>query len=117
MAATTELQILESFRILSANFEQLPNFKNQMEEFGYNTEKMEEGKQIFIKTSDIYTKNQEANALEKQHYTIFSEGFSQLKTDYGKHRKVAKVALMNNAELWKAFEIDKPIPNTYLKIM
>ena len=113
----TELQLLESFRLLSENADKIPNFKAQMETFGYNEERMQQGKAIYDKAVKIYNENQQETALQKQAYTIFSDAYALLKENHQKHRRVAKVALMKNREFWKAFEIDKQAPLSYLKLM
>lgn len=117
MATTrrTEIQYLENYRLVFNNFNEVPDLKTEMEEFGYNDAKMQEGKALYDQVLALYNQNKQETAEEKEAYSKFSQAFDALSTSYSKHRKLAKVALMNRPDLWKSLAISGSASTSYLK--
>ncbi|QAR31806.1 hypothetical protein EQP59_05305 [Ornithobacterium rhinotracheale] len=114
---TSELQYLENYRVLFANLEEIKDLKTELADYGYDDTKIAEGKALFDDTQQLYDQNKQETAEEKEAYARFSDAFSHLKKTYGKHRKIAKVALMKKTELWKTLAIDGSLSAAYVKAM
>ncbi|SDE74846.1 hypothetical protein [Riemerella columbipharyngis] len=113
----SELQYLENYRLLFTNLEEVQDLKTELAEYGYNDTKIAEGKTLLDHTQQLYQQNKQETAEEKEAYAQFADAFSLLKKTYGKHRKVAKVALMKKTELWKSLAIDGSLSAAYLKAL
>ncbi|GIJ96987.1 hypothetical protein CAPN001_15560 [Capnocytophaga stomatis] len=111
---TSELLYLEKYRLVFANYEEMSELKSELEEYGYDSERMNEGKQLYLKTQSLYDKNIQETSEAKEAYAIFEQAFEQLMKAYGKHRKIAKVALMHKPEIWETFSIKGETPRAYL---
>ncbi|MCW0485975.1 hypothetical protein [Riemerella anatipestifer] len=114
---TTELQCLENYRLLFANLDEVQDLKTELEAYGYNDTKIQQGKALFSKTQQLYDQNKQETAEEKEAYAHFANAYNELKKNYNKHRKIAKVALMKKPELWKTLAIDGSASAAYLKNM
>ncbi|MDR7795605.1 hypothetical protein RIU45_11635 [Riemerella anatipestifer] len=114
---TTELQCLENYRLLFANLDEVQDLKTELEAYGYNDAKIQQGKALFSKTQQLYDQNKQETAEEKEAYAHFANAYNELKKNYNKHRKIAKVALMKKPELWKTLAIDGSASAAYLKNM
>ncbi|MRJ08550.1 hypothetical protein EDL99_06675 [Ornithobacterium rhinotracheale] len=113
----SELQYLENYRLLFTNLDEVQDLKTEMAEYGYDDTKIKEGKALFDKTQQLYNQNKQETAEEKEAYAQFADAFDTLKKAYGKHRKIAKVALMKRTELWKSLAIDGTLSAAYLKAL
>ena len=113
----TELQYLENYRQVFSNFSEVPELKSEMAEFGYDDAKMQEGKALYDEVLNLYNQNQKETSEEKEAYNKFSQALDALNTTYAKHRKLAKVALMNRPDLWKSLAIDGATSKAYLQWM
>lgn len=113
----SELQYLENYRVLFTNLEEVQDLKTELADYGYDDTKIAEGKALFDHTQQLYDQNKQETAEEKEAYAQFSDAFSTLKKAYSKHRKVAKVALINKPELWKTLAIDGSLSAAYVKAM
>ncbi|MCK0201220.1 hypothetical protein [Ornithobacterium rhinotracheale] len=113
----SELQYLENYRLLFTNLDEVQDLKTEMAEYGYDEEKIAEGKALFDKTQQLYNQNKQETTEEKEAYAQFANAFNSLKKTYSKHRKIAKVALMKRTELWKSLAIDGTLSAAYLKAL
>ncbi len=111
----TELQYLENYRQVFSNFSEVPDLKTEMAEFGYDDAKMQEGKALYDEVLALYNQNKQETAEEKEAYNKFSQAYDALNAAYAKHRKIAKVALMNRPDLWKSLAIAGATSKAYLQ--
>lgn len=111
----TEIQYLENYRLVFSNFSEVPDLKTEMEEFGYTDTKMQEGKALYDEVLALYNQNKQETAEEKEAYNKFSQAYDALNATYAKHRKIAKVALMNRPDLWKSLAINGAVSKAYLQ--
>lgn len=113
----SELHYLENYRLLFTNLDEVPTLKNEMAEYGYNDEKIAEGKKLYESTLALYNQNKQETSEERETSAKFATAYEALKKEYAKHRKIAKVALMNHPELWQTFSIKGTASDAYLKVM
>ncbi len=113
----SELEYLENYRLVFTNLSQVADIQAEMADYGYDQTAINEGKALFEKAQTLYDKRQTESAEERQAYDIFFEAFKQLKEQYKKDRKKAKVALMKQTELYEPFYLKKSIPQAYLKFI
>lgn len=111
----SELQYLENYRLLFSNLESVEALKTEMAEYGYNEEKIAKGKALYDKTKGLYEENKQETAEEREAYANFAQAYEELKKGYKKHRKIAKVALMKNTDIWRSLAIDGSLSQAYLK--
>ncbi|CEN39113.1 hypothetical protein [Capnocytophaga cynodegmi] len=111
---TSELLYLEKYRLVFANYDEISELKSELEEYGYDANRMNEGKQLYTKAQNLYDKNVQETSEAKEAYAIFEQAYEQLVKTYGKHRKAAKVALMHKMEVWETFSIKGETPRAYL---
>lgn len=90
----SELKYLENYRLLFVNLEEVQDLKSEMAEYGYDDQKIAEGKALYDKTQSLYNKNKQETAEEREAYAHFAQSYEEMKKSYAKHRKIAKVALM-----------------------
>ncbi len=113
----SELQYLENYRLVFTNLSQVAEIQTQMADYGYDETAINEGKALYEKAKTLYDVRQTESAEEKQAYDAFANTFEQLKEQYKKHRKKAKVALLKKANLYEPFHLKKPMPQAYLKFI
>lgn len=113
----SELQLLENYRLAFQNAEDQVEIKNELAEYGYDTEKMREGKALYDTALALFNQNKQETEEEKQAYAKFSSLYSEVATLYKKHRKVIKVILLKNEELASAFRVKKAEAQAYLQWM
>lgn len=113
----SELKYLENYRLLFVNLEEVQDLKSEMAEYGYDDQKIAEGKALYDKTQSLYNKNKQETAEEREAYAHFAQSYEEMKKSYAKHRKIAKVALMKKPELWNSLAIDGSLSQAYLKSM
>lgn len=114
---TSELQYLEKCRLVFANYEEIAELKSEMEEYGYDSARMNEGKQLYLKAQELYDKNKQDTAEAKEAYAAFEQAYDKFSKLYSKHRKAAKVALMHKPEVWESLAIKGETARAYLSFM
>lgn len=110
----SELQLLENYRLVFSNFNEVPDLATEMEEYGYDAAKMAEGKALYDSTLALYNQNQQETAEETEAYKKFSTLYDAVQNVYSNNRKRAKVALMKRTDLWKTLAIDGATATAYL---
>lgn len=75
----SELQYLENYRLLFTNLDEVQDLKTEMAEYGYDEEKIAEGKALFDKTQQLYNQNKQETTEEKEAYAQFANAFNSLK--------------------------------------
>lgn len=114
---TSELQYLEQYRLVFANYDEVAELKSELEEYGYDSLRMNEGKQLYLKAQELYDKNKQETAEAKEAYALFEQAYDKFTKAYGKHRKAAKVALMHKPEVWESLAIKGETSRAYLSFM
>lgn len=111
----SELQLLENYRVVFQNVERVEDIKTELAEYGYDADKIAEGRALYENAQGLFNKNKQETEEEKQAYAKFSSAYSEVAQLYKKHRKVAKVVLLKNEELASAFRIKKAESQVYLQ--
>lgn len=111
----SELHTLEKYAIAFLNIEGMPEVKSVLEDYGYDASKIEEGKKLYKEAKDKFAYNKEESEKEKIVYKSFSDLYHTTIKTYQKHRKIAKVALMNHKDVWSLLKINGTLPSTYLE--
>lgn len=115
--SVSELQILENYRVAFQNVEEQPEIKSEMEEYGYDAQKINQGKALFEVALRLFNQNKQETEEEKQAYAKFSNAYQQVAAIYKKHRKIVKVVLLHHEELASAFRVKKAEAHAYLQWM
>lgn len=111
----TELQLLENYRVAFANIKEVELLRTELAEYGYDDAKIAEGQALYQKAQYLFDKNKQETEEEKLAYKKFAKAYDEVAKTYAKHRKIAKVALMNQRELWSAFRIEGAEAEAYLQ--
>lgn len=110
----SELALLENYRQIFSNFNELQGLATEMDAFGYDKAAMAAGEKIYNDTLALYKQNTQEHAEESEAFKKYEQLFQTIETAYNRHRKHAKVALMKRPDLWKTFAIDTPTATAYL---
>ncbi|PIF01530.1 MAG: hypothetical protein CR965_01615 [Paludibacter sp.] len=113
----TELEYLKNYRLLFDNLSKVADIQAEMAEYGYDQTAIDEGKALYEKAELLYNERKVESAEEKKAYDTFAIKLEELKEFYKKDRKKAKVALLKNTELYQYFQLNKQLPQAYLKLM
>lgn len=111
----TELQLLENYRVAFQNIKEVELLRTELAEYGYDDANITQGKALYDKAQQLFDKNKQETEEEKLAYKHFAKAYDELAKTYSKHRKIAKVALMNQRELWSVFRIEGAEPDAYLQ--
>lgn len=111
----TELQLLENYRITFENVENVALIKSELAEFGYDENKIAEGRALYQEAQRLFDQNKAETEEEKQAYAKFQTAYTELGKTYTKHRKSAKVALMTQQEAWTKFRLATAESDAYLQ--
>lgn len=104
-ATAGEMQQLENYRIAFINMEKVGEIKLRLGEYGYDQEKINEGKSLYERAQSLFDKNKKTTADARHAYELFQMAYKEVKDVYNNHRKKAKVALMDNPELFVVFDL------------
>lgn len=115
--AVSELHILENYRVAFQNVEEQQEIKSEMESYGYDTQKINEGKALYDAALRLFNQSKQKTEDEKLVYAQFSKAYDEVATIYKKHRKVAKVVLLHHEEFASAFRVKKAESQAYLQWM
>ncbi len=113
----TELDALESFRLLFTNISKVKEIKMQMAEYGYDQKALEAGQEKYEIALNYYNKRQEEEAQKKQTYQIYLKEYKKVEEEFRKDRKRAKIALLDRKDLYPIFYLKKPIPDAHLQLL
>lgn len=111
----TELQLLENYRVAFQNIKEVELLRTELAEYGYDDGKIAQGKALYDKAQQLFDKNKQETEEEKLAYKHFAKAYDEVAKVYAKHRKIAKVALMNKRELWSSFRIEGAEAEAYLQ--
>lgn len=110
----SEAATLERYRVALENVETQSEIATIMAEFGYDTALIEEGKNLFTQTRQVYDMNVKEDDETSQAYSNFTEKRNSLADTYSLHRKKAKVIFRKEAEIMKRLSLDGTIPAAYV---
>jgi len=110
----SEAATLERYRVALENAETQSEIATIMAEFGYDTALIEEGKNLFTQTRQVYDMNVKEDDETSQAYSNFTEKRNSLADTYSLHRKKAKVIFRKEAEIMKRLSLDGTIPAAYV---
>jgi hypothetical protein len=110
----TEMATLERYRVALENVETQSAIATIMAEFGYDAALIEEGRQLFTKTRQVYDLNVKEDDETSQAYSDFMVKRNSLEDTYSLHRKKAKVIFRKDLEILKRLALDGNIPRAYV---
>lgn len=111
----SQTEILESSRIALTNVETDPIIKPLMEDLGYNTVKIAEGKALLNETKTQFLSNQTLEDKRAQAYKAFEDSKVNIETKYAKDRKKAKIVFKEEALVLRELGIKGIVPKSYVK--
>ena len=111
----SETATLERYRVALENVESQNEIATIMAEFGYDTEELQKGKQLFTETRQAYDLNVKEDDETSQAYSDYSEKRNSLANTYSLHRKKAKVIFRKDLEIMKRLSLDGSVPAAYVK--
>lgn len=111
----SEAQTLESYRIALENAQTHPQISVILNELGYTTEVIGEGKNLLTKTREVYNLNKIEDDETSLSYSNFYNKKLQLENIYNLHRKKAKVIFRNDAVTADRLNLLNALPRTYIK--
>lgn len=111
----SQSEILEATRITLHNVETNPVIKPLMEELGYNTTKIDEGKALLKETKNQFLQNQQIEDSKLKAYKLFENKRIEIDATYGKDRKKSKIIFKNNTLVLKELALTGSVPKSYVK--
>lgn len=94
-------QILQDFGALFLNLTKETELAIEMASYGYDKEKVAEGKALYDKANELYLKNKKENADETTASLEYRKKLDELLEIYTNHRKRAKVVFRDQADTLK----------------
>lgn len=94
-------QILQDFGALFLNLTKETELATEMASYGYDKEKVAEGKALYDKANELYLKNKKENADETTASLEYRKKLDELLEIYTNHRKRAKVVFRDQADTLK----------------
>lgn len=112
---STEVETLEQYRIALDNAENQPQISTILAELGFDTDVIDEGKQILAATRQAYDGNKTEDDETIAAYADFSSIRTKLEDTFNVHRKKAKVVFRNDSLTADKLAISGAMPRTYIK--
>lgn len=111
----SQSEILEVTRIALHNVETNPVIKPLMEELGYNTTKIGEGKALLTEAKNQFLQNQQIEDSKLKAYKLFENKRIEIDATYGKDRKKSKIIFKNDTLVLKELGLTGSVPKSYVK--
>ena len=111
----SQSEILEATRIALHNVETNPVIKPLMEELGYNTTKIDEGKALLTEAKNQFLQNQQIEDSKLKAYKLFENKRIEIDATYGKDRKKSKIIFKNDTLVLKELGLTGSVPKSYVK--
>lgn len=115
LTRSTEAETLELYRVALENVENQPQIAAIMTDLGYDTEAINQGKELLAQTRNVYDLNQTEDDETSEAYADFSGKKEELEDIYSIDRKKAKVIFRKNPVLLEQLDLNGPIPRTYMR--
>jgi hypothetical protein len=110
-----EAEFLEQSRVALENAESQTEIATTMAEFGYDAEKIAEGKAIYTETRTAYDLNKTEDDETSEAYANFSNLKQQLYDLHYAHRKKARVVFRGDSLTADKLAITGSLPQAYIK--
>jgi len=111
----TDAQVLENYRVALTNVENQPEIATTMAEFGYDNQKITEGKELLAKTREAYDFNKQEDSETIAARSDFDSKVAEMTTIYSLHRKKAKVVFRADEVTLKKLGLTGTLPKAYIK--
>jgi hypothetical protein len=115
--ATTEMEILELYRISLTNAASQPVIAQIMDEFGYGPEKLAEGQAMVAEVRAAFDNRNTERSEALAAYRDFETKWDELSDRYALHRRKAKAAFNKVPGIAERLAILGSMPRTYAKWM
>jgi len=113
----SEAQALENYRVALENVEIQPEIAAQMADFGYDAEKIAEGKALLTNTRQKFDFNKQETQETVVARAAFEEKLAALNGVYKPHRKKAKVVFRYDDTILKNLALSGAMPLAYIQRM
>ena len=113
----SEVQTIEQYRVALENAENQPQIATTMAEFGYDTEELQKGKQIWQNANNAYNLNKTEDDETNEAYATFVAKKENVEDAYSLHRKKARVVFRSDNITLEKLGIKGSIPQAYIKWM
>ncbi len=110
---TSEVVILEQYRVSLENVENQSVIAAAMSELGFTTEVITEGKALLATTRQAFYSNKTEDDETNAAYAAFASKRTQLADTYSMHRKKAKVVFRSSPLICEKLGISQAMPKTY----
>lgn len=110
----SEVQTIASYKTALTNVEAQPVIASTMDQFGYTTEVIAEGKVLLSETQNAFVQNRREDNESRAAYADFSNKCSTINNTYTLHRKMAKVVFRNDDILLQKLALKGRIPKAYV---
>ena len=111
----SEVQTIEQYRVALENAENQPQIATTMAEFGYDTEELQKGKQIWQNANNAYNLNKTEDDETNEAYATFVAKKENVEDAYSLHRKKARVVFRSDNITLEKLGIKGSIPQAYIK--
>jgi hypothetical protein len=111
----TEVATLERYRVALENAECQPEIAKIMIEFGYDSNVITQGKELFTITRQAYDMNVKEDDESSLAYSNLTGKRNLLEDTYSLHRKKAKVVFRKDPITMQKLSIDGSIPRAYVR--
>jgi hypothetical protein len=113
----SDAQVIEQSRIALDNVEKQPQIATTMADFGYDTEELQKGKQIWQNANNAFNLNKTEDDETSEAYVTFTNKKNELESAYKLHRKKARVIFRNDTLTLEKLGIKGGEPKAHVKWM
>ncbi|MCI2229129.1 hypothetical protein MC378_08120 [Polaribacter sp. MSW13] len=113
--SNSQAEILEVSRIALQNVQTNPIIKPLMEEMGYNTAKIDEGKNLLELAKEQFNTHQIIEDAKAKAYQEFEDLRLEIEAKYAKDRKKAKIVFRKEILTFKELGLKGILPKSYVK--
>ncbi len=113
MMTYSEKEILEIYNIGLNNLGMLPEAREILALYGYDSEKLALGKQIFQSTYDAFKDDKRGEIPSSPNASLFHSIKEELNTNFLLHRKRAKIIFSQNPVVRNILLLDVNVPNAF----
>jgi hypothetical protein len=110
----SEAEVLEQYRVALENAKVQPEIKAELEEVGYDSQKIEEGSTLHATVRTAFDANKKEDDETTQASMIFKAEKEKLGNTYTQLRKRAKVQFAKDAEALSRLALDGSVPAAYM---
>ena len=111
----SEVDIIEQYRVTLENAISRPQVAKYLDEFGYSSSVIAEGKALWNRVNDAFNHNKKEDDETTEAYANFVSKNNELHEIYSMHRKKAKVVFRNNEVMLSNLNLIKASPRPYVR--